>query len=819
MRKKIAVLFLIFLNELLVSQTFTLGGKISDRNEALPFATIIVKGTSYSTISNVNGQYSLRLPAGTYDITYQYIGYGSKTEKVVLNENKILNILLDPDGIALKEVEIKAGEDPAYPILRQALKKRKYYLEQLDAYSCQAYIKGLQKIDNLPKNIKSLLKLVGGELSDTADIKGIVYLSESVSRYYFQKPEEQKEIMYASKVSGDNRSFSFNKLSDMNLSFYHNLVPLANVSDRPFISPLNENAFLFYRYFLLGKIQGEGKTTNKIKVVPKHKTDPCFSGVIYIQDSTWRITGVDVVVLKETKIRFVDTLGIKQLYGSIVGDSVWMPLSLNLSFDFTAFGFKGRGYFNANINDYDLHPVYPKGFFKNEVLKVEDDANKKDTAYWESIRSIPLTQEEVKDYREKDSISQIRDTDHYKDSVDKVRNKLKPQDLLLGYQYNITKKNFNLVLPGLINSGVQYNTVEGLNLSYKFSATKSFEDHKNYNVLGQLRYGFSNRLWGGELGFNYLYDPKKFSSFGLKVRSLAVQYNQQEPISPLVNSLYTLFLNENYMKIFRESGIEGNYSTELQNGIFATAVIRYMQRDPLKNTSDLLFIDDKNKLFSSNDPLGGDTDSLTTSNRAFTTEFIFTFRPKQRYYSLPGQKIMAGSKYPRISLSYKRAFPVLNTSANYDLLSATVSDRIRIGIFGIFSYRLRGGGFLDTRKIYFTDYRYFLGNQTIFTTSDYLGSFRLLPYYAFSADRWFAEAHAEHHFQGLILGQIPWLKKIKAQEVVGGHFLSDNRLQYYYEVNFGLEKIFRVIRFDYVIACSPGTKLKQGFTLGLNLNF
>lgn len=819
MHKKLALLFLVFLIES-KAQTYILSGKISDKNEALPFATILVKGTTLGTNSNINGMYALKLPAGTYEIVYQYVGYTKKTESVLLDSNKNLDIKLIPEGVSLKEVEIKAGEDPAYPIIRKAIRKRKYYLNQLDAYTCKAYIKGLQRINSVPKNLDKLIKLSGGDLSDTADMKGVVYLSESESKYHFKKTDNEKEIMYSSKVSGDNKSFSFNQLSDMKVNFYNNLVELGNLSDRPFTSPIHENAFLFYKYYLLGTITTDGKIINKIKVVPKRKADPCFRGIIYIQDSTWRITSVDMMLTKDAKIDFVDTLYIKQLHSPVRGDSIWMPISLNFGFDFKAFGFKGRGYFNANIKEYDLTPVFPKKFFKNELLKVEEGANKKDSVYWTVNRAVPLTQEEINDYRQKDSIAKIRNTDHYKDSVDNKNNKYKLRDFFMGYDYNITKKNFSISLPGVITNGVQYNTVEGLNLSYKFRISKTFENFKQYFIAGRSRYGFSNKLWGGELAFNYYYKPEKFSSFGVKLKSIAEQYNQQDPISPLINSLYTLFLNQNYMKTFKETGVEAYHYTELINGIYVSSIIRYMQRDPLRNTTDLLLIDDKNKLFSSNDPRNEFThDSMFTTNRSFTTEFTFQFRFKQKYYTMPHQKIISGSKYPRLNVTYKKAFPIFNTSANYDLLSATATDDIKLGLFGRLSYRLRGGGFLNTKKLYFMDFKYFLGNQTIFSTNDYLSSFRLLPYYTFSADKWFAEAHGEHHFRGFLLTKIPLIKKLNVQELVGAHILTSNKLKYYYEVNFGIEKIFKVIRFDYVLAYSANDKLKQGFTFGLNLSF
>jgi len=815
------ILYFFFIGSLLSqAQTFILSGKISDKNEALPFATILVKGTTYGTNSNINGQYALKLPAGNYEIVYQYVGYNKKTEKVQMSADKILNMNLSADGISLKEVEVKAGEDPAYPIIRKAIKKRSYYLNQINAYTCKAYIKGLQRISHIPKNFSKLVKLSGGNASDTADMKGVVYLSESESKYHFRKKDDEKEIMYSSKVSGDNKAFSFNQLSDMKVNFYNNLVEMGNLSDRPFTSPINENAFLYYRFYLLGTITGEGKVINKIKVVPKRKNDPCFRGIIYIQDSTWRITSVDLMLTKDAKIDFVDTLTVKQLHSPVSADSVWLPVTLNFGFDFKAFGFKGNGYFNANIKEYDLYPVFPKKFFKNEVLKVEEDANKKDSSYWITNRAVPLTKEEEKDYHTKDSIAKVRGTDRYKDSVDKKNNKLEFTDLFMGYTYYNTRKKFSVSLPGLITNGVQYNTVEGLNLSYKLNITKTYEDFKFLIISGRSRYGFSNKLWGGELGATYHFKPEKFSRIGINFKTIVEQYNQQDPISPLVNSIYTLLLNENYMKAFKETGTEVSYFTELINGVYFNSFIKYVERSPLKNTTDLLLIDDKNKLFTSNDPRNDFThDSLFSTNNALTAEISFSFRFKQKYYTLPHQKIISGSKYPRLSIIYKKAFPYLNTIADYDLATAVISDNIKLGLFGNFSYRLRGGGFLNTKKLLFMDFKYFLGNQTIFNTNDYLSSFRLLPYYTFSADQWYAEAHGEHHFNGFIINKIPLLKKLKIQEVIGGHFLASNKLSHYYEINFGIEKVFKVVRFDYVLAYSPDGKLKQGFTFGINTNF
>ena len=43
--------------------------------------------------------------------------------------------------------------------------------------------------------------------------------------------------------------------------------------------------------------------------------------------------------------------------------------------------------------------------------------------------------------------------------------------------------------------------------------------------------------------------------------------------------------------------------------------------------------------------------------------------------------------------------------------------------------KLNVGTFANQDQIQFPDYKHFLGNQTIFSTTDPVGSFRLLDYY------------------------------------------------------------------------------------------
>ena len=806
----------------LLAQYFTISGKITDgNNQGLPFSSVQVKGTTQGTNANADGFYSLKLQAGTYDLIFQYIGYKKKVETIIVNANDIGNVVLNPESYELKEVVVKDGEDPAYAVIRATIKKRKHYAREVDAYTCKVYIKGLQRLKDFPPKMAKLINAMSGNTENKIDssLLGVVYLSESETKYHFRKPNDEKEIMYSSRVSGKNNSFSFNQVSDMRFNIYQNLILLEGLSDRPFISPISETALLSYRYKLLGTTFEDGKMINKIAITPKRNTDPCFRGIIYIQENTWRVHSVDVYLTKEAKIDFVDTLRIKEL-NSPVNDTTWMTTSLNLLFNYKVFGFVGEGYFNAIFSEYDLHPVFPKNFFKNEVLKVEDGSNRKDSVYWMKSRPVPLTNEEQRDYTKKDSVQKITSTDWYKDSVDRKYNKFKLGSLLLGYNYFKTAKQFHLVTSGLLTSGIQYNTVEGVNASVKVGLTKKYDDNRSHNLIATARYGFSNYLWGGALNWTYLKNPKKFETLSVKIGTSAVQFNSSEPINASMNTYYTLFSNDNYMKLYKKSYAAFGYKKELINGLVAYVNAEYAERSPLRNTANYLWIDDKHKLFTSNNPQKPLTDdSSFTVNNSFVVELGFSIRFKQKYITRPNEKRITGSKFPIINVLYTKAIAGLNTKADYDLARISIDDNIKLGLVGTFVYKLKGGYFLSNKYTDFMDYKHFDGNQTILANNDYLNSFKILPYYTYSTNKWYVEAHAEHHFNGFIFNKIPILKKTRIQEVVGGHALFNDKADKYIEVNFGLEHILQIIRVDYVLGYGPKSAFHQGFLIGLGLEF
>ncbi|QKG53622.1 DUF5686 and carboxypeptidase regulatory-like domain-containing protein [Hymenobacter sp. BRD67] len=342
------------------AQAGIIKGKVSGPDGAgLPFANVAVRGSATSTGSNEQGQYQLRLSAGTYQLVFQYVGYRPRTEtvRVPANDSTVtFNITLVPESYSLTEVTVRGSDrDPAYAIIQHAQQWRAYHQREVAAFRARIYIKSLGRLSETPSKIFGLIK-VGPDVKP-----GIFYLSESLSDIAFTQPDVVKEHMLSSRVSGDSHGISFNRASaGRGLSFYNNLVK-SGFSERGFVSPIAANALLFYQYELVGSTQQNGELVHKIRVIPRRHSDPVFAGFIYIVDGSWRIHSVDLRLTKDAQLDYVDDLHIEQLFAPASGaPHAWVIQSQKLAVDFSAFGFKGTGYVTAVFSNYDhVVPTYP----------------------------------------------------------------------------------------------------------------------------------------------------------------------------------------------------------------------------------------------------------------------------------------------------------------------------------------------------------------------------------------------------------------------------------------------------------------------------
>ena len=101
-------------------------------------------------------------------------------------------------------------------------------------------------------------------------------------------------MYYLRKVSGQSDGYGLS--APQFISLYDNNIFIGeNLNPRGFISPISDNAMNYYSYKYEGTFYEEGRQINKIKVVPKRKYEPLFSGYINIVEDDWRIHSFPVI--------------------------------------------------------------------------------------------------------------------------------------------------------------------------------------------------------------------------------------------------------------------------------------------------------------------------------------------------------------------------------------------------------------------------------------------------------------------------------------------------------------------------------------------
>ncbi|KFF05043.1 DUF5686 and carboxypeptidase regulatory-like domain-containing protein [Flavobacterium reichenbachii] len=824
MRNFTLLAFLIFS----ISNFAQIKGTITDdKGNPLPFVSVFEENTYTGTTSNEQGKYQLNVKEiGKNKITFQYLGF--KTQKITVwpdSKTIVLDVKMQEESFALNEVVIDPKNNPANAIIKSAIAHKKENSEKTSRYTADFYSKGMFKVKDLPKKIFGKKLELGDDMASNLDSTGtgILYLSETISKVSYEKPNKLKEKIEASKISGNNRGYSYNTAALSTYDFYDNTLDF----DVNLISPIADNAFNYYKYQLEGTFfDSNNHEINKIKVTPKRDKEPVFEGYIYIVDNSFAIYAIDLNIKGyRMKNEFTEMMTLKQSFSYNSKNKIWSKNAQTLNFNAGIFGVKFSGQFNYVYSNYEFPDSFEKKTFGNEIVAFDLNANKKDDAFWNEIRPIPLTIEESADYTKKDSLQTIRKSKKYTDSVDAKNNKFKIFDILMGYDYKNTFSKYSFKYDGLLNiRSLNFNTVQGFNFNSGFSfKTWNEEKGKTTSISTTLNYGFSDERFRAAGEFSHKFNNVNYATIGVSGGTKTMQFNNAEPISKLINSISSLFFKDNYMKLYNLEFAQINYSQDVANGVNLFGKVAYEQRKPLFNTTDYSFFK-RDDIYSSNNPLA--PNDFATS--AFDPHHLFKANLNARinfgnkYISRPdGRYNFKDDKYPTILLAFEKAFAGSDKKYEFERIGAAVLYDLSLGNKGVIGTNFKAGKFFNAENISFIDYKHFNGNQThIGTTDRYLNVFNLMPYYKNSTNDSYFEAHLEYNDTGFIMNKIPLLNLLKSTMNLGFHSLALPDRRPYTEFTVGLDNLgfgkFKVFRIDYVHSYQSGIK-QDGVVFGLKI--
>jgi len=365
-----------------------LRGKVYDLESGrpLPGATIRVLGTGRAMLANDQGQYRLRLDAGSYRLKFSHVAHYSEIREVnVSDSDVVLDVAMRPAVIEISGTKVYSrAYDPAQRIIVEAIARKKEILSRLHSYDFDAYTRLL---------VRDTAK---------ADSESVVLITETQMKGYWEQPDKYKETITARKQSS-------------NIEAEGNLVTIGEIlnfnADRldidrySVVSPTATDALDYYDYYLLDTIFIDDKMVFRLELEPKNNVDPLFVGTIDIADSSFEVVGVDGTFSEGFETPFLSNIRYRQRCAQF-DNEYWMPIEIAFSvvIDLPIPGLSVYSVdYLAALHNYSFEVKHKSGTF-DYVIEVDPKADDVDSAEWYSGQMVPLTELELRGYERIDSL-------------------------------------------------------------------------------------------------------------------------------------------------------------------------------------------------------------------------------------------------------------------------------------------------------------------------------------------------------------------------------------------------------------------------------
>jgi Family of unknown function (DUF5686) len=353
-----------------------------------------------------------------------------------------------------------------------------------------------------------------------------------------------------------------------------------------------------------------------------------------------------------------------------------------------------------------------------------------------------------------------------------------------------------------------YNTAEGLVSNLGFYVRRRWGLYKwiEFDATGRRSFGL-----GTNSGILRLRFKDENNILDLNGGQYFAQYNYEQPISPEMNSLSTLLLKNNIMKIYDRKFINFSLVKRFSGTLVFKSSLEFAERIPMQNSFGYYFIDYFKRTYTSNYP-----NNLEKGNtgfdphKAFTYLLQFNFRPRLGDYALTNEKIMHWENSPLLMFKLRGGLPILGSAIDFTHLEFSLIQQKKLSPWTQAGLIVNTGVFLNTKKMEFIDFKHFNGNTTLLMQSDILASHRLIglysgltnganqrliDHYLYSTSGNYLEIMGYMRFDKFFLNRFDWLKKTKIKEVISLNYLRvNNQKLNYLELGYGWDGIYKIFR-------------------------
>lgn len=741
------------------------GRVINAQAEAVPFATILVKGSPAGTTTRADGTYELTLAAGRYQLQVSMIGFKSMEVALQVPDSVYANIVLLAEAQNLSEVVVRAkSRDRAREVMQQLVRRKDSLQAAAGAYSYQVYTRAQVQAPSRKASKRALPNEEEQPAATTA---------EGVTKVDVQGNGRIKEERLALRGHASAIGMYYPTAVEGSFNLYQDLIHIPSLSPTPFLSPVSNSGLLSYKFKTL-KVQRNGKhRIYTISVKPHGVTNATVEGELTVSDSAWAILHARFR-LPSYHLQEFNFFEVEQDYDFVNGQA-WM-----LSLQTFTYATKGANqYYSgqtlAHYTGYEFNKAFGKRHFGSQVSTTATEAYERDSTFWQVARSTPLTEKEARLVRYEDSLLRLTKTEAYLDSMDRVMSKVTWLKLgIFGQSLNDHKKERTWHFSPLMSLYKPVAFGGGRFAAYTYF-TKTFSSRRQVKINTEASYGIRNHDVNGLVEFTHRYAPLHAGYYSLTAgRDFASIYEGDAWINMVRRD-----------NIYLNNFVGAGFGRELINGLEVNAEGQLALRRSVADYQTGRLVD---SLFG--DKLENNYAVDFDPYNALYGKIKLQYTPVQRYHREPKEKIILGSKWPSVYVQWEKAVSgLLGCDVEFDYLEMGLTQRLNLKLLGTSRYTIKTGDYLSKKELRAIDHK-FQRRGDPFLFNDPHRSFQALDS-SFALFHRFYEGHLFHEFNGLFINKIPLLKKLQLREVAGtGFLLAPERGLRYGELFAGVERAF-----------------------------
>lgn len=750
----LAALALSFAN-IAYSQQKTLTGNVTDleTGEPIPFVNIIIKHTTTGTTTDTLGNFSLRFPSLTDTLYFTAIGYNPVNKLLPREDMHSISIVMKPETFDISEVQVAPDEGPMRELFRHIMDRKKANNpDQYNKYSYKKYSQWEYQINNLGDKISdskafrknaNVIKMA----EDSTKFLPLYFSEQLVFNEIQKEPAKKKSTVLADRTNGvgilnELEISGYTSALDMEVNFYDNFI---NIFTQNFVSPLADNGWYYYKYFLADSSKVDGVMHYRVHFQPRRKGENTFKGYFISENKYYSIVEIDGELSSTSNLNYLKRLHLNSDY-YFVNDSTpfYKRNQIDAVFDYIPFktpkkDTKRVSLFytqNATIEDVVINPreeiklSAPKA--KYETVKLPD-ATDRDSAYWATHRMEPLTEKQIMVSQVIDSISNIKQIN--------ILNNLARMSMTSYYDLG----KFEI---GPFTSFYNTNKVEGSKVF--FGARTSEEISKNFMIWGGLGYSTRIQKISGMLGVGYKFKTINRQVLKIDYDDKMIRHGENEKILYLYENAFTatennlvsqLLKHDPLDEIYREQKVKAEYEYEWYPGLMNKLTATYT-----RHYSPEFYPFLRN---------GNPVEAVSAAEISLDTRFSH----EEKLIDKGFLRLYMGTEFPIIHFTVAGGQVYYGDQTSfYGRVASTIKQEVYMGMTR-FDYAFEAGAYLG--KLPYTMLDIPRGNETF---GLYSYDFNLLNYLEFVHDK-YLHAYLEYHLNGFFFRRVPLLKRANLREV------------------------------------------------------